>query len=231
VPVLGPPLAGKGWVAVNGCCEANGAHRTTALPVNGQLHFAQRYAIDWMQLDDQGRLIHGDPSDVHSYTAYGADVLAVANGTVVATLDTLDEQVPPNLPDPKTITVQNVLGNHVVLDINNGLFAFYAHLQKGSVRVKLGDQVKRGEVLGKLGNSGNTSAPHLHFHLVDGASAISSNGLPYVIDHFELTGQIPAKQFAQATGVEGDWSQGRFAQPLQRHEQFPLDLVIVDFPP
>src|SRR5262245_2549835 len=99
VPVLGPPLAGKGWVAVNGCCEANGAHRSTALAVNGQLHFAQRYAIDWMQLDDQGHLVHGDPSDVHNYPGYGAAVLAVANGTVVATLDTLDDQVPPNLPD------------------------------------------------------------------------------------------------------------------------------------
>ncbi|MBI3801301.1 MAG: M23 family peptidase, partial [Deltaproteobacteria bacterium] len=91
VPVLGPPLAGTGWVAINGCCEANGAHRATALPVNGRLYYAQRYAIDWMRLDDHGRFVHGDLSDVHSYSCYGADVLAVANGTVVDTLNTLDD--------------------------------------------------------------------------------------------------------------------------------------------
>ena len=231
VPVLGPPLAGKGWVALNGCCEADRGHRTTVLPVNGQLYFAQRYAIDWMRLDDQGRFVHGDPSDVRNYTAYGADVLAVANGTAVDTLNTLDDQVPPNDPDPRTITVQTVLGNHIVLAIGDGLFAFFAHLQKGSVTVKPGDQVKRGQVLGKVGNTGNASAPHLHFHLVDGASAIGSNGLPYVIDRFELAGQLPAEQFAHAASLEGDWSQGRFAQPLRRHEQFPLDLVIVNFTP
>src|SRR5262249_48126735 len=104
--VLGPPLAGKGWVALNGCCEADGVHRSSAQPVNGRLVFAQRFAIDWMRLDDHGRFVHGDPADVHSYAAYGAEVLAVADGVVVETLDTLDDQLPPNLPDPKTITLE-----------------------------------------------------------------------------------------------------------------------------
>src|SRR5262249_24620635 len=194
-PGIGPPLAGKGWVTLNGCCEAGGVHRASALPVNGGLHFAQRFAIDWMQIDDQGRLVHGDPSDVHNYPSYGADILAVADGTVVDTINILDDQMPPNLPDPKNINVQNVDGNHVVLDLGNGLFAFYAHMQKGSVTVKPGDKVVRGHVLGKLGNSGNTSAPHLHFHIVNGASVLGSEGLPYIIDRFDLAGQIPAKEF------------------------------------
>ena len=232
VPVIGPPLAGKNWVAFNGCCEANGVHRATALPVNGRLYYAQRFAIDWMRLDDQGRLAHGDPSDVHSYTGYGADVLAVAGGIVVGTLNTLDDQVPPHLPDPKTINIQNVDGNHVVLDIGNGFFAFYAHLQKGSVTVQQGERVKRGQVLGKLGNSGNTSAPHLHFHIMDGPSVLGSNGLPYVIDGFDLAGQIPAEQFAAADTdaklVAENWGQGLFAQSHSHRRQFPLDLTIVN---
>ena len=163
VPTIGPPLAGTGWVALNGCCEPMGVHRGTGLPVNGKIYFAQRFAIDWMKLDDAGRMVNGDASKVENYVDYGAEVLAVADGTVVETLNTLDEQVPGKLPDPATITLENVDGNHVVIDLGKGLYAFYAHLQKDSVLVKEGQHVKLGQVLGKLGNTGNTSGPHLHF--------------------------------------------------------------------
>jgi len=229
LPELGPPVAGKGWVALNGCCEVGGVHRSTGLPVNGKIVFAQRFAIDWMRMDDRGHLVNGDPSDVHSYPDYGANVLAVADGKVVDTLNTLNDQKPGHLPDPKTITLENVDGNHVVLDLGGGLFAFYAHMQKGSVTVARGDQVKRGQVLGKLGNTGNTSAPHLHFHLMDGPSVLGSSGLPYVIDAFVYAGQVPAAEFAKATNVEGDWSKGLFATPSPRRGQFPLDLAVVSF--
>jgi murein DD-endopeptidase MepM/ murein hydrolase activator NlpD len=199
------------------------------LPVNGKIYFAQRFAIDWMRLDDTGRLVHGDPSDVHSYSDYGADVLAVADGTVVDTLNTLDDQKPGTLPDPSTITLENVDGNHVVLDLGNGVFAFYAHMQKGSVKVVPGDHVRRGQILGKLGNTGNTSAPHLHFHLMDGPSVLGSNGVPYMMDSFVFAGQVSEAE--AATGVEGDWSKGLSHTPSPRHGQFPLDLAIIDFPP
>jgi murein DD-endopeptidase MepM/ murein hydrolase activator NlpD len=126
------------------------------------------------------------------------------------------------------MTAQTLLGNHVIQDIGRGFFAFYAHLQKGSVTVAPGDRVTRGRGLGKLGNSGNTSAPHLHFHLMAGASAIGSNGLPYVIDGFALAGQIPADAF---TGLEGTWTQFLFSSPHTVQRQFPLDLAIVDFTP
>ena len=229
LPELGPPVLGKGWVALNGCCEVSGVHRSTGLPVNGKICFAQRFAIDWMRMDDGGHLVSGDPSDVHSYPDYGANVLAVADGKVVDTLNTLDDQKPGHLPDPKTITLENVDGNHVVLDLGGGLFAFYAHMQKGSVTVARGDEVKRGQVLGKLGNTGNTSAPHLHFHLMDGPSVLGSSGLPYVIDSFVYAGQVPAAEFAQATDVEGDWSKGLLTTPSPRRGQFPLDLAVVTF--
>jgi hypothetical protein len=229
LPELGPPLAGKGWVALNGCCEVGGVHRSTGLPVNGKICFAQRFAIDWMRMDDRGHFVNGDPSDVHNYSDYGADVLAVADGKVVDILNTLDDQKPGHLPDPKTITLENVDGNHVVLDLGGGLFAFYAHLQKGSVTVAKGDQVKRGQVLGKLGNTGNTSAPHLHFHLMDGPSVLGSNGLPYVIDSFFYSGQVPAAEFAQATNMEGDWGKGLLTLQSPRRGQLPLDLAIVTF--
>jgi len=229
LPELGPPLVGEGWVALNGCCEVGGAHRSTSLPVNGKIYFAQRFAIDWMRMDDRGHLVSGDPSDVHSYPDYGANVLAVADGKVVDTLNTLDDQKPGQLPDPKTITLENVDGNHVVLDLGGGLFAFYAHMQKGSVTVARGDEVKRGQVLGKLGNTGNTSAPHLHFHLMDGPSVLGSNGLPYVIDSFVYAGHVPAAEFAQASNMEGYWSKALLTTPSPRRGQFPLDLAVVAF--
>jgi hypothetical protein len=228
IPVVGPPLTGQGWVAGNGCCEAEGVHRNTGLPVNGQLYFAQRYAIDWVRLDAEGRLAHGDLSDVHSYTAYGADVVAVADGVIVETRNDLEDQVPTNFPDPKTITPQTLLGNHIIQDLGDGFFAFYAHLQPGSVVVAPGARVRRGQVLAKVGNTGNTDAPHLHFHITAGPSAVGSNGLPYVIDQFRLAGQIPADA---PGGPEDSFNQYRFPQPIAVQRQFPLDRVIVDFTP
>jgi Peptidase family M23 len=229
-PEIAAPLSGNGWVAANGCCGVAGVHRSTSLTVNGGIYFAQRFAIDWMRLDDSGQLVHGDPSDVHSYPGYGADVLAVADGKVVDTLNTLDDQKPGTLPDRKTITLENVDGNHVVLDLGDGVFAFYAHLQKGSVKVALGERVKRGQVLGKLGNTGNTSAPHLHFHLMEGSSVLGSNGMPYVFNSFALAGNVPAAEFAAAPSIEGVWNQGLLPTPSPRHGQYPLDLNIVNFP-
>jgi Peptidase family M23 len=231
LPEIGPPLAGKRWVAINGCCAAGGAHRGSGLAANGWIYYGQRFAIDWMRLDDAGRLVHGDPADVHNYSCYGVDVLAVADGTVVQVLDALGDQPPGKLPDPKTMTVENVLGNHVILDLGGGVYAFYAHMEKGSIRVAEGQRVKRGEVLGKLGNSGNTSAPHLHFHLMEGPSALASNGIPYVIDSFALAGRIPAeKNPAVADSIEGSLSGGLLPSPSPRHGQFPLDLDVINFP-
>jgi hypothetical protein len=227
--MVGRPLAGAGWVATNGCCPTDGVHRQTVLPINGALHAAQRFAIDWTRLDDEGRMVTGDPSDVHSYVAYGADILAVAGGTVVSTLNTLDDQVPGRLPDPSTITLKNILGNHVVVRHRDGRYATYAHMQKGSVTVDVGDRVRAGQMLGKLGNTGNTSAPHLHFQITEGRSVLGSSGLPFVFDRFRLQGQIDPQRWATATTLEGTWNEGLLPSPSPRETQMPLDLNIVDF--
>src|SRR5271155_5047623 len=98
LPHIGPPLEGKGWVAVNGCCGGTAVHRASSLSCNGGIYFAQRFAIDWVQLDSGGRLMNGDVGDVHSYPDYGARVLAVADGTVVDMLNDLNDQRPGSLP-------------------------------------------------------------------------------------------------------------------------------------
>ncbi|HEY6154939.1 MAG TPA: M23 family metallopeptidase [Candidatus Udaeobacter sp.] len=227
--IIGPPLAGPGWVAANGCCNPDITHRGSVQSVNGALYDSQRFAIDWMRLDEQGRLVHGEESDVHNYSDYGADVLAVADAKVISVLNNLDDQVPGRLPEPSSITIETVDGNHVVLDLGGGRFAFYAHLQKNSIRVSPGDAVKKGAVLGKLGNTGNTSAPHLHFHIMNRPSPIAADGIPYLIDAFDFAGQIDIAAFEAAPELTGDWGKGRIAKPEPRQRQFPLNLNIINF--
>ncbi|MGH4022981.1 MAG: M23 family metallopeptidase [Pseudonocardiaceae bacterium] len=229
VPVLGPPLRGAGWIAANGCCTNEITHRGSIQTVNGGFYDAQRYAIDWLRMDGQGRLVNGDPANVRSFAGYGADVIAATDGTVVQTLDKLPDQAPGKPPDPGTITVDTVDGNHVVLDIGGGLYLFYAHLQPGSVAVRPGQRVGRGEQLGKLGNSGNTSAPHLHVHVMNGTSVLGSDGRPYVIDRFGVAGQVPAGQFEASSNLAGSFSQGRTAA-VEHRDQLPLNLQVIDFP-
>jgi murein DD-endopeptidase MepM/ murein hydrolase activator NlpD len=118
-----------------------------------------------------------------------------------------------------------------VQDLGRGVFAFYAHLKKGSVRVTIGQRVRRGEVVANLGNTGNTSAPHLHFHLMDNPSVLGSSGLPYVIDRFTLSGRISAGDFKAAEGLEGIWSKSLSVKGSPRQKEFPVDGAIVDFAP
>lgn len=227
---LGPPLRGSNWVALNGCCNAGIVHRGSFQTVNGGLFDAQRFAIDWMRIDAAGRFIAGDPAEPSSYPSFGADILSVSAGRVVSTLSSLPDQEPGQLPDPSTITLQTVDGNHVVVRLDDGRYVFYAHMRRGSVTVKPGQRVRRGQVLGQLGNSGNTSAPHLHLHVMDRPSVLGSNGLPFVIDRFRLTGQIPRKAFDAVPGVEGSFPVRRHARAGDRSGSFPLDLTVLDFP-
>jgi len=186
--VLSPPLRGDGWLAANGPSNTSG-HRRALIAAGGAEHIAQRFAIDWVQLREDGKTWVGDQLKNESYRAYGAEALAVAVGTVTAVKDGIPENIPGATSRAVPITLETVGGNHVILDLGQGRYAFYAHLQPGSLRVKLGDKVKRGQVLGLVGNSGNSTEPHLHFHVSDKNSPLSSEGLPYVFDSFEVQGK------------------------------------------
>lgn len=186
--VLSPPLRGDGWLAANGPSNSSG-HRRALIPVGGGAHIAQRFAIDWVQLREDGKTWAGDQLKNESYRAYGAEALAVADATVVAIKDGIPENIPGPASRAIPITLETVSGNHVILDLGHGQYAFYAHLQPGSLRVKAGDKVKRGQVLGLVGNSGNSTEPHLHFHTSNKNSPLSSEGVPFVLDSFEVQGK------------------------------------------
>ena len=185
LPVLSAPLRGDNWQVGNGPSNTS-AHRRAIIPIDGRARIAQRFAIDWVRLNPDGQATYtGDPLDNKNYRAYGSEALAVADGTVVATKDGIPQNVPGENSRAVPITLETVGGNHVVLDIGHGHYAFYAHLQPGSLKVKTGDHVKRGQVLGLVGNSGNSTEPHLHFHLADSISPLGSEGLPYALDSFD----------------------------------------------
>ena len=145
-PTFSPPLEGEGWLAVNGCCGPEGVHRSAVLAVNGVLYDSQRFAIDWMRLNEDGQLVVGDPSKTENYVGYGAKVMATADGVVVGTLDELEDNVPGQLPDPNSITIETVDGNHVIIDHGNGLYSFYAHPRKAALR-------SRSETKSRLGTN------------------------------------------------------------------------------
>ena len=222
--VLEPPLRGSGWVVGNGCCQPINAHRGATLSVNGTAHAAERFAIDFVQLGPNRSLAQGDPSNNENFGYYGDEIHAAAAGKVVATQDDQPTETPGQLPSGQT--VQTAGGNYVVVDIGHGRYTFYAHMQPGSLKVKVGDAVKTGQVLGLLGNTGNTDSAHLHFHVMDGPSPLLSNGLPFVFTKFTGEGVVTDEQALakfQVTPVDTSASTGT-------HEnEMPLDLEVVGF--
>ncbi|WP_304622562.1 M23 family metallopeptidase [Phyllobacterium lublinensis] len=223
--VVEPPLKGNGWVAVNGCCDSITSHRGAVMAINGQLRVPERFAIDWVKIDESGNLFTGEISKLSSYAYYGTPIYAAADGVVVNLYDETDEQIPG--ADAKGITTENIGGNMVVVDIGGGAFAFYAHMQRGSLKVKLGDQVKTGQVLGLLGNTGNSTAPHLHFHIMDGPSPLDADGLPFVFTRFSSQGVL-------APGSDDAIQEGQPAKidPKLTGEhmaELPLNNQVVDF--
>jgi hypothetical protein len=159
VTVLGPPLRGDQWLAANGPAN-NSPHRRALIPVGGSARISQRFAIDWVRLRDDGKTFTGDPLDNKNYRAYGSEVLAVADGVVSEMKDGIPQNVPGENSRAVPITLETIGGNHIILDLGHGRYAFYAHLQPGSTRVKAGDQVHRGQVLALVGNTGNSTEPH-----------------------------------------------------------------------
>lgn len=222
--VVEPPLRGSGWVVGNGCCSPPNAHRGATLSIDGTVHVPERFAIDFVQLDDQNRLFAGPIDENESYFGFGRPVRSATGGKVVRTRDGLPEQVPGSLPEGQT--VQTAGGNHIVVAMGAGRYAFYAHLQPGSLRVGKGDRVRPGEVIGLLGNTGNTDAAHLHFHVMDSPSPLQSNGLPFVFSRMRGEGLI-TNPTVLPTGAPVSIDRSAFAGV--RHDQMPLDNQVVRF--
>ncbi len=217
---IGPPLKGGPWVALNGPSNTSG-HRRTPIPHDGRPGLAQRYAIDYMMLDSDGRFFAGDSTKNQNYAAHGQEVIAVADATVVTAYDGVPKNTPFVTSRPDVFTITTAIGNHIILDLGDGRYALYAHLQPGSLRAEEGDYVRRGQTLGLVGNAGNSGGPHLHFHLVDRNSPLGAEGIPYTHNAFEWFGKC------QISGIGDTCSVGAGER---RVGQTPLRGDILRFP-
>ena len=140
----------------------------------------------------------------------------MADGTVAAVISDNKEATPLVITPDQAF--HELGGNYVMIDIGDGNFAFYAHMIPGSASVQVGDKVTRGQIIGRLGNSGNTSEPHLHFHVSRAAAPLSADNVPYEIDRFAFAGSIDGDHVALEP------------KPSERTDQLPLDGSVINFP-
>jgi murein DD-endopeptidase MepM/ murein hydrolase activator NlpD len=165
---------------------------------------------------------------VDNYTIYGQEALAVADGTVIKVIDGVPDQEPGVFP--KGISPDEADGNSVILDIGGGNYALYGHFQPGSVRVKEGDRVRQGDVLALVGSSGNSLAPHLHFHVMSTPLSLASNGLPYEVDSFTVTGRSAGTDAFNEAEQDGTRLEVTPVDPAERvTDAMPLDQYVVSF--
>ena len=196
--VIGAPLRGGDWRCSNGPAY-NTDHQYLGIR-GGNVRIAQRFGCDFQKVDKEGNILPNPfPNDItnNMFYGYGAEILAVANGTVVFIKDGIPENVPQASGEIKHAvpqTRETNAGNWIAIDLGKNRYAFYAHLQPNSIRVKVGDKVRKGQVIALLGNAGNTVGPHLHFHIgdeyrINGGDFNGNEGLPFIFDSFAVGGQ------------------------------------------
>jgi len=213
--VISPPFKGSGWVNGNGCCLEIGPHRFVTNPMNGTLDPSEKFAIDWVQVDAHGLAYRTDGKKPEDWIGYGAEILAVAPGTVVEVVRDLPDVTPGK--NPEGLTIAQIAGNRVIIDMGSGYYAMYAHLAPGSVQLHVGDYVRQGQKLGLLGNTGNSSGPHLHFQVMDRPSSLDDTSLPFVFDHMNLEGRVPLNLTALDENMDK-----KIAIPMDKKDAKPL---------
>jgi hypothetical protein len=226
-PVLSPPLEGEGWLASDGCCGPTG-HVSALIGLNGRLQASERFAIDWIKIDKEGHVFNGDKSKLESWAGFGAKVLSVGAGVVTVASDGMEEHAPGAMPEGLAFAQHP--GNNVAIALDKGFTAVYAHFRPGSIKVKVGDRVKAGDVLGFLGNTGGSLAPHLHFHIVNGPSGFTSDGYPYVLDSFAVATHADPAVLTKVFAGEATFPARDTLKPEQRKDELPLNFDVVDFP-
>lgn len=164
----------------------------------------QRWAYDLVVTARDGRTFRTDGAALDDYLAYGLPVYAPAAGTVFATRDGEPEAA---LGVPRRGLAG--LGNHVGLEVAPGEFLFIGHFKPGTVEVSVGDQVAAGRLLGRVGNSGNSSEPHVHLHLQDSPRPWFGEGIPFHFHGYRQAGRLVERGMPRGGRSEGRYRGGR----------------------
>jgi len=173
------PFDGE-WTVVNGSSDERFSHSWSM--------FTQRYAYDFVIADADGRTHEGERTGPDAHDCFGEPILAPAEGTVVETKTGHRDH--PRTNGWLDLRQRDIRGNYVTIEHDGGEYSVLAHLQRDSVTVNPGDWVERGQRIGRCGNSGNTSEPHLHFHVQDHPNFFLGMGLP--VPFVDLVTRFPA---------------------------------------
>jgi murein DD-endopeptidase len=215
---IGPPLRGGPWRAAG--FTNTSPHRRAMFGYGGDATINARFALDYLKIGDDDRPFTGEGTRNENYHGYGQEVLAVADGRVAAIQDGVADNTfsgPSGPPD-----LDAIRGNHIILEIGPRVYATYAHLKPGSLRVAMGQRVTRGQVIGLVGNTGASGAPHLHFQVSE-APDVTSDGVPYVHGAFDVVGRC------QQTGPAlADQTCAHVPSEIHRDE-IPLNGMLVRF--
>lgn len=193
------PLRGE-WMAPN--------TPGTKIPSHGTEQLGQKHAYDFLQIDWNKEGMHFYNANKLRYCLFGVplskcfcwnkEVYAPCDGKVIQCEDGFNERHIVHLVTDLAVVVKNalffdlkkgwqpVLGNYLIMDCGNNIFAFFAHFRKASINVTVGDNVRKGQLLGKVGHSGNSTAPHLHFHLMDHSDLLEAKGIPCAFEKYEV---------------------------------------------
>jgi len=211
--VLGRPVTGSNWIAADAPSNDPDNHHRRGLFINdGALTDSRRLAIDWKIMKD-GKSYRGDAKAPASYFAYGRPLLAIGDAKVVRVENGHSDNPAGHGVDfhpAEPVMMDNIGGNLIVLDLGGGQYAHYFHMKTGSIWVRVGDHVRKGQVIGAIGSSGDAREPHIHLEVTDSIGTMKGEGLPYVIDHYSI---IDPKTGARSP----------------RTNQMPLNDMMIDF--
>lgn len=216
--VVGPPVKGPGW-AVMETTSPVAHHVTSQITMFNVTRVPQRYAQDFIYVDPAtGKAFSGDMTVARNFYGFGKELYAAGNGTVVYAKDGIaDIEITTQKPAP---AIDTALGNGVVIDLGDKKYACYGHMVNGSVRVKAGDVVTEGQVIGLMGNTGNSDAPHLHFQVItDNPAVLGGEGYPIVYRSFSITGTFDEENITATF----------FKTPIPQQDRLMENDVIVSF--